>query len=410
MPKAAGDSRKNCPTRRSSDLEVSPRGPGDSEGGSPHPDGGINPNRKTPSQCKMRWERILNPGVKRGLWTKEEDQKLKEVAAAMEYKWSHVAKLMGGRTYKQCRERYTNYLKEGLNVGPWTKEEDQLLLSMHAKVGNKWAEIARYLKDRSENMIKNEYMKLSRDANASQRRRQAHLDSSSSHNQNNLDSNTNPSGHEGVISGSPAAGEGGDAEAAKAKPRKGKQPLKGTGAPASSSSSSNTPPLPDGEEETRYSVGGLWGVTPAPIGTVGGSFAAAARSAESSSFLGEPPAVKLEQQYQHQQQQWQQQQLTASVPRLQQHQQQQQQQQLHGPDGFLVPSSAAGGGLFPTTTAASMAITNSAVGALGVGNVGFPPHAATAGDRSGDGSGAVGSSGPPLGGAASGSDIPSFMM
>lgn len=57
-----------------------------------------------------------------------------------------VAKLMGGRTYKQCRERYTNYLKEGLNVGPWTKEEDQLLLSMHAKVGNKWAEIARYLK------------------------------------------------------------------------------------------------------------------------------------------------------------------------------------------------------------------------------------------------------------------------
>lgn len=47
--------------------------------------------RKTPSQCKMRWERILNPGVKRGLWTKEEDQKLKEVAAAMDYKWSHVS-------------------------------------------------------------------------------------------------------------------------------------------------------------------------------------------------------------------------------------------------------------------------------------------------------------------------------
>lgn len=57
-----------------------------------------------------------------------------------------VAKLMGGRTYKQCRERYTNYLKEGLNVGPWSKEEDQLLLTLHAKIGNKWAEIARHLK------------------------------------------------------------------------------------------------------------------------------------------------------------------------------------------------------------------------------------------------------------------------
>ncbi|CAM9903506.1 unnamed protein product, partial [Ectocarpus sp. 12 AP-2014] len=373
MPKAAGDSRKNWQWVAAKVSEVSPRGPGDSEGGTAHPDGGINPNRKTPSQCKMRWERILNPGVKRGLWTKEEDQKLKEVAAAMEYKWSHVAKLMGGRTYKQCRERYTNYLKEGLNVGPWTKEEDQLLLSMHAKVGNKWAEIARYLKDRSENMIKNEYMKLSRDANASQRRRQAHLDNTSSHNQNNLDSNTNPNGHEAVVSGSPTAGEGGDGEAAKAKKRKGKQPFKGTGGPASSSSTTTTP-LPDGEAERRHSVGGLWGVTPAPIETVGGSFAAAARSAESSSFLGEPPAVKLEQQYQQQQQQWQQRQLTASVTRLQQHQQ----QQLHGPAGFLVPSSAAEGGLFPTTTAASMAITNPTGGALGVGNGGFPPHAATA--------------------------------
>eukprot|EP00752_Nemacystus_decipiens_P015179 g13519.t1 len=148
----AGDNRKNWQWVAARVCEVSGAG------------------RKTPSQCKMRWERILNPGVKRGLWTKEEDQKLKEVAAAMDYKWSHVAKVMGGRTYKQCRERYTNYLKEGLNVGPWSKEEDRLLLSMHAKIGNKWAEIARHLKDRSENMIKNEYMKLSRDASSSHRR------------------------------------------------------------------------------------------------------------------------------------------------------------------------------------------------------------------------------------------------
>lgn len=53
---------------------------------------------------------------------------------------------MGGRTYKQCRERYTNYLKDGLNCGPWSKEEDEVLLLMHAKIGNKWAEIARHLK------------------------------------------------------------------------------------------------------------------------------------------------------------------------------------------------------------------------------------------------------------------------
>jgi len=40
-----------------------------------------------------------------------------------------MAKLMGGRTY-------TTYVKEGLNDAPWSKEEDQLLLTMHAEVGN----------------------------------------------------------------------------------------------------------------------------------------------------------------------------------------------------------------------------------------------------------------------------------
>ncbi|CAN0538969.1 unnamed protein product, partial [Scytosiphon promiscuus] len=63
-----------------------------------------------------------------------------------------VAEVMGGRTYKQCRERYTNYLKDGLNCGPWSKEEDEVLLLMHAKIGNKWAEIARHLKG---NTVKN---------------------------------------------------------------------------------------------------------------------------------------------------------------------------------------------------------------------------------------------------------------
>lgn len=70
---AAGESRKNWQWVAARVCEVSGAG------------------RKTPSQCKMRWERILNPGVKRGLWTKEEDEKLKKVAADMDYKWSHVS-------------------------------------------------------------------------------------------------------------------------------------------------------------------------------------------------------------------------------------------------------------------------------------------------------------------------------
>ena len=53
---------------------------------------------------------------------------------------------MEGRTYKQCGERYMNYLKDGLKCGPWTPEENCILMEMHGKMGNKWAEIARILK------------------------------------------------------------------------------------------------------------------------------------------------------------------------------------------------------------------------------------------------------------------------
>ncbi|KAL0385084.1 UNVERIFIED_CONTAM: Transcription factor [Sesamum radiatum] len=36
----------------------------------------------------------------------------------------------------------------------WTEEEDRILIDVHAKVGNKWAEIAKSLPGRTENSIK----------------------------------------------------------------------------------------------------------------------------------------------------------------------------------------------------------------------------------------------------------------
>lgn len=44
-----------------------------------------------------------------------------------------------------------------INKGPWTPEEDEILIDKHAELGNKWAEISKFLKGRTDNMIKNRW-------------------------------------------------------------------------------------------------------------------------------------------------------------------------------------------------------------------------------------------------------------
>lgn len=58
---------------------------------------------------------------------------------------TQISDHMPGRVGKQCRERYLNHLDPSLRHGPWTDEEEQLLLSLHARLNNQWAEIARQI-------------------------------------------------------------------------------------------------------------------------------------------------------------------------------------------------------------------------------------------------------------------------
>ena len=55
-----------------------------------------------------------------------------------DYKWPEVAAQLGtGRTGKQCRERWRNYLRPGIQKGRWTEEEEQTLQDMYATFGPK---------------------------------------------------------------------------------------------------------------------------------------------------------------------------------------------------------------------------------------------------------------------------------
>ena len=96
----------------------------------------------------------------RNQWTVAEDEELDRLVQLHgPTKWKEISvdlqALYGFiRNSKQCRERWLNLVNPKLKTGPWTDQEDKLIFDGQALLGNAWVEIAKYIPGRSENSVK----------------------------------------------------------------------------------------------------------------------------------------------------------------------------------------------------------------------------------------------------------------
>ncbi|XP_068316379.1 transcription factor DUO1-like [Pyrus communis] len=96
--------------------------------------------------------------IRKGPWTAEEDEVLiSHVKRNGPRDWSSIrSKGLLPRTGKSCRLRWVNKLRPNLKTGcKFSAEEERMVIQLQAQFGNKWAKIAAYLQGRTDNDVKN---------------------------------------------------------------------------------------------------------------------------------------------------------------------------------------------------------------------------------------------------------------
>lgn len=133
-------------------------------------------------QCATRWQKTLDPAVRRAAWSDAEDAWLSAACARIgpdaPQLWQRVAdwlprewrrseqtsiSVLGRRTDVQCRERRSANTQAAQRTGPWTRREDALLeraVRVHAP--GRWSAVAQDVPSRTDSQCRRRWAILRR--------------------------------------------------------------------------------------------------------------------------------------------------------------------------------------------------------------------------------------------------------
>lgn len=101
---------------------------------------------------------LVKKKKKRSPFSPQEDHLLKNLVEKSKIiNWTEIAACIPGRNSRQCRDRYQHYLDPKVKHGSWTQEEDALILKLYQENGPCWATMSQLLVGRNNNSIKNRY-------------------------------------------------------------------------------------------------------------------------------------------------------------------------------------------------------------------------------------------------------------
>ena len=111
-------------------------------------------------QCQARWKETRSPHISKGGFSLEQDKRLGLAMKALgEGQWAMAEKFVPGKTDQQCRERWANVLKVGINRKPWTELEDAALqIAVLALGESAWAEVAKRIDNRTDSQCRRRWL------------------------------------------------------------------------------------------------------------------------------------------------------------------------------------------------------------------------------------------------------------